>query len=234
MSITSPTNFLEIVQRVSTECGIPTAPTTLLGATGQTLDLMNWTSQAWTELQQKYPDWSFMYVSPGVSFVTVAGQTQYTATQAGVTIGDVSLWDRNSFRIYNTAAGQATETDLYYVPYAQWKDGYNKGSLRTTQRMPAVFSIHPQNHLILECPLVGYTVTGDYYRLPTVLALDADVPTDLPIMYYMLIVAKAMEKYALFESAPEVLAASERLGNRLMNSLENTRSTEVSTGGALA
>lgn len=235
MSSISPTNFLELVQRVSIEVGIAgDLPTTLAGAEGEILALSTWVNQVWMDLQQKYPDWGFMVQSPGFSFTTIASQTKYTATGMGISLGDVSSWARETFRVYTTATGTASEVFMTYVSYKAWRDSYNLGSLRTTEQIPIVFSIHPDNGIVLSNPAAGYTVTGDYYRLPTAMAVDADVPTGLPTQYYPIIVAGAMEKYALFESAPEVKAAAHVLGGPLMSRLENTRLIEVTPGAALA
>lgn len=235
MSIVSPTNFLEIVQRVGIEVGLAGDPVaSLTGVEGELLNLVTWSNQAWLDLQMKYPDWGFMLQSPGFSVPTIASQTKYSATDLGITAGDVSSWCRETFRVYTTATGTSSEVFMTYVSYKEWRDSYNIGALRTTQRQPTVFSIHPDNGIVLVCPAAGYTVEGDYYRLATSMAVDADVPTGLPAIYYPLIVAGAMRMYSMFESAPEVLTAANRLGDPLMARLENTRLIEVTAGGALA
>ena len=235
MSSLSPTNFLELVQRVSIEVGIAgDPPTTIVGATGEILALATWVNQAWMDLQQTYPDWGFMLQSPGFSFATIASQTKYTATGMGITAGDVSSWARETFRVYTTATGVVSEVFMTYVSYKAWRDSYDLGALHTTERQPVVFSIHPDNGIVLPCPSAGYTVKGDYYSRPTAMSVDADIPTGLPTQYYPILVAKAMEKYAMFESAPEVRMAARSLGDPLMSRLENTRLIEVTPGGALA
>lgn len=235
MSIPSPTNFLEIVQRVGIEVGLAGDPVaSLAGVEGELLNIVTWSNQAWLDLQMKYPDWGFMLQSPGFSFVTVASQTKYTATSMGISDGDVSSWDRETFRVYTTTTGTSSEVPMTYVSYKEWRDSYNIGALQTTERQPTVFSIHPDNGIVLVCPAAGYTVTGDYHRLASSMAIDADVPTGLPGIYYPLIVAGAMRMYSMFESAPEVLTAANRLGDPLMSRLENTRLIEVTAGGALA
>src|SRR5437016_13675204 len=110
MSSFSPQNFLDLVQRLSLECGIPgSGPVTTVNQTGQTADLVNWTASAWMDLQTKHLDWSFMLVSPGLSFATIAGQAFYTPTQMGITAGLVNSYKKNTFRNYLTSAGPATE-----------------------------------------------------------------------------------------------------------------------------
>jgi hypothetical protein len=149
-----------------------------------------------------------------------------------VTDGEVSKWKRDTFRSYLTSAGTPSEIVMDWVPYDEWRDAYNIGALRTSQVNPTVFSVHPNQSLMVQCPLAGYTITGDYYQMPQVLDGDADT-LSLPARYIMLPVYKAMMFYGAFESAPEVYGQGERLYNAMMNTLENARLPEIMTGGAL-
>lgn len=234
MSTENPANFLDLVRRLSIEIGDPgDGPTTLSGATGQTRRLMMWINQAWIEINEAYPDWDWNRVTPGVSFVTVAAQTIYTPTQAGVPGGEVGHWDKDTFRTYLTTGGTDVELHMQWVPYDEWRDVYNFGSMRTAQVQPMIFSILPNLSLALQCPLVGYTVTGDYFTLPSGMSADADIPA-LPLRYFMTIVYKAMTYYGSFESAPEVYAAGEEGYNRMMTRMTSLRMPEITAGGALA
>lgn len=89
--------FLEIVNRVRQNCGISGADlSTVTGATGESLRLINWVNESWLDIQAMKPNWHWMRRS--AAFPTVAGQASYTATQAGVT--DFGHWSRDSFRNY--------------------------------------------------------------------------------------------------------------------------------------
>jgi hypothetical protein len=234
MSLLNPTNFLDLVQRLSFEAGIAGAgPTTVIGATGQSEDLAAWINQAWLEIQSKYLDWDFMRVSPGVSFVTVAGQMIYTPAQAGVAVGVVNSWARETFRVYNTVTGTPSEIRIKFWPYDDWRDTFQISALRTSQVLPVNFTILPNQSLGLQCPAAGYTITGDYFSAPLGFAADADIPS-IPVQFIMLIVYEALKQYALFESAPEVLTRAEKGANRLWNLLENGRLPQVYTAGSLA
>ena len=48
----------------------------------------------------------------------------------------------------------------------------------------------------------GYTITGDYFRSPTEMVADGDLPTGLPAQFHMAIVYLAMTYYAGYEAAP--------------------------------
>lgn len=233
MSLLNPETFLDLVQRTSFECGIAgPGPSTLVGATGQNADLFNWVNQAWLEIQSKHPYWLFKRVSPGVSFATVAGQMIYTPTQAGVTVGDVAAWDIGTFRVYKTATGTSSEIFMEFEDYDIWRDCYQIGALRTAQVQPIVFTVLPNRSLGIQCPLAGYTITGDYFSVPTPFTADGDIPS-IPKQYIMLIVYEAMKKYAFFESAPDVLNQAKTYADPLMTRLENTNLPPIRTCGAL-
>ena len=62
-----------------------------------------------------------------------------------------------------------------------------------------------------------YTIEGEYKRSTQVLALDADVPTNLPDDFHMAIVWQALTYYGFYENAPEVLEEAEtKFGNLLI------------------
>ncbi len=233
MSLLNPVNFLDLVQRLSFEAGIAgSGPTTVVNATGQTQNLCSWINQAWIDIQSRHPDWQFQRVSPGFSFVTVAGQMIYTPAQAGVAAG-VSAWDRHTFRVYNTVAGQASELRMTYWDYDDWRDTFQISSLRTGQVLPVNFTVLPNRSIGLQCPLAGYTITGDYYTIPTGFTADADVPS-IPSRFIMAIVFEALKAYALYESAPEVMTRAERESQKFMTRLENDQLPEVYAGPELA
>jgi hypothetical protein len=89
--------FLEIVNRVRQNCGISGADlSTVTGATGESLRIINWVNESWLDIQSMRPNWHWMRRS--VAFPLVAGQATYTTAQTGVT--DFGHWLRDSFRNY--------------------------------------------------------------------------------------------------------------------------------------
>lgn len=234
MSVANPSTFLDLVQRFAIEVGIANdGPTTVIGQTGEASRLVNAVATAWIDIQKIHPDWGFLLQTPGVSFTTVAGQTLYTPTQAGVSAGVVGRWRRETFRCYHTASGQATEIYLRYIGYDEWRDLYQLGSLRTTQVQPTIMTITPTFSIGLQTPLAGYTITGEYYSVPVQLALDADVPT-IPSQHIMGIVYRAMMSYGAYESAPEVYQRGAVEYNLVRAQMEKDRMMEITSTGALA
>lgn len=225
MSVLNPSTFLDFVQRAAQDCRLANIPTSTLGQVGQAADFVNWTNETWKEIQNRRDDWWWMRAS--LSFTTVGGTTIYTP------VANVSGYHKRSFRYYKTSTGLASELPLPYLEYDRWRDSYQLGSLRTTQTVPQVFTITPALSIGLNTPLVGYTVTGDYYRAMTQFETDNDV-TDLPIPYRMLIVYGVMMKYGASKNSSELYTTGEKEYGKLMNKLEARQLPEVEGASALA
>jgi hypothetical protein len=218
-------NFLEICQRAQRECGIATTLTTVVGQSGEHRRFVDWVQDAWNDIQTVHQDWEWLRQS--VSFVTVNGQATYTPLECGITAGTFGMWARDSFRSYETAGGVNTEMTTSYIGYEDWRQLYQLGAHRDTRSRPVQISITPAKSIALApYPADGYTVTGDYYTAPVVLALDADTPL-LPAQFHMAVVWKACISYGAFEAAPEVYQRGELEFKKLMRRLERDRMPEI-------
>lgn len=223
----NPETFLELVQRAHYECGVQgDPPDSLADASGVNYRLFLWVNEAWKFIQGLHDDWHFLHRE--FTFPVVAGQTTYTATQAGITEGAVSKWRLNTIRVHHTATGQSSEVPMQWHPYDEFRDTYLISTLRTVQRYPYHFSVHPNMSLLIECPLAGYTISGEAYAAVKGFTADADVPT-LEKEDRMAIVYKAMEFYANDENAPEVLATAHSGLKRILNRLETRRLDAITT-----
>ena len=80
----------------------------------------------------------------------------------------------------------------------------------------------------------SYTITGDYFVAPSERAADIDVPVGIPTRFHMLIVYRAMMKYAGYESAPEVYQRASEENAGMYAQLEALRAPRIGFGGALA
>lgn len=223
-------NYLQLTKRLQMECGVSGAPyATVQNLTGEPLRLATWINAAWLDIQAIHEDWQWLRVS--TSFVTVSGQGQYTLAQCNTT--NFGLWQRDTFRNYNTAAGTSTEIFMPYVDYEEWRDGYLFGALRQTKTRPFVASIAPDKSICLgPIPDVGYTVTADYFTKPVDLVLDADTPT-IPDKFNMAIVYRAMMFYGDYEAAPEVISRGASEFHKQLRRMECDRLPEVMTCGSL-
>lgn len=224
-------NFLQLCQRTVEKCGIArgTAITTVVSQSGKALQLINRVSEAWGDIQSQHRDWEFKRAS--TSFATVAGQASYTLAEAGTS--NFGQWDKQSFRNYLTATGTPSEVFMDFIDYQSWKDLYQFSSNRTATSQPRDFTILPNKSIGLgPVPLVGYTVTGDYFTGLIEMALDADTPS-LPTNYHMMIVYRAMMLYAPSDAASEIYQEGQTEFKKLMSRLESDYLPEITLSGPM-
>ena len=230
-------NLLALVNRMRRECGVATSDlTTVVGASGESQRITDWVVQAWTEIQEEHPEWNWLRST--VSFDTIANQFEYTPTDAipvGIALTDFGSWDEESFRIYLTATGTPDEMFLEYRDYANFRDLYQFSSFRTTYMRPLSLAVRPNDKALLlgPTPDTVYTVVGEYFTSPVELALDADTPA-MPSRFHMAIVYRAMQSYALYEAAPEVMTRGQTGYNEMLKRIEFDQLMPVTTGGPLA
>lgn len=225
-------NFLAGVQRLCRECGVGNVTTTI-NQSGEARRMVDWYNSAWMDIQGTRRDWGWMRAS--ASFVTVDGQASYAigtaAGEVGVSAASFGSWVKDSFRSYLTASGTSAELFMGYMEYDDWRTIYQFSSARTTKSQPTRFTITPAKAIGLgSVPLVGYTVTGDYFACPTEMAADADIPS-LPAHYHLAIVYRAMMMYGAFEAATEVYQRGASEFKLMMNRIENDRTPDITVGG---
>lgn len=236
-------NYLQLCQRTAVECGAQGTLTTVVGAAGSLGRIVEWVGDSWSDIQMDHDDWDWMRSSnllgAGVSFVTVAGQASYPLGTGpgtvGVAVDAFGKWDRGTFRNFTTAVGFRNETYMDDISFDTWRNSYMYGAMRSEQTRPITIAIGPDQSLNLGPPPNGqYTITGDYFVAPQDLALDADVPLGLPTRFHILIVYRAMLKYAGYESAPEVYERASRENAGTYAQLMALRAPRFSWGGTLA
>lgn len=225
-------NFLALVNRLRLECGVSGSDLgTVVGATGEMNRLKTWVAQAWYEVQTIDNDWDWM--RQPFSFTTTTGQAEYTPTQAGIT--SFSHWKIDSCRCYPTASGIQAEMFLDAIDYDVWRNTYQFGTFRTTYTRPVAATITPAKNLALgPAPdATGYTIVGEYFTAPVMLSADGDTPA-MPDRYHMLIVYLAMQSYAQFEAAPEVMSRGIEGYKKMLAKLRLDQQIDLQLGGALA
>jgi len=79
----------------------------------------------------------------------------------------------------------------------------------------------------------GYTIVGDYFKQPTELALDTDIP-GIPTRFQMAIVYLAMRYYGEYEQDDYVRQTADMQYNKLYQRMNIAQLPEVVGGGALA
>jgi hypothetical protein len=200
-------NYLTLAQKLRRKCRVMgSGPTAVTGQSEEYSRLLDWISEAWMEIQRMRNDWAFQRAT--ATCATVLGQTSYSASDFGIsdTLGfwAVDYENGDTFRNYVTATGTSSETFMDVWDYDRWRDTYLFGALRTSYTRPYVVAVTPDNAIACG-PIAdaGYTLVGDYYKVPTELVAATDTPT-LPVQYHMAIVYKAMMYYGASEAAPEV------------------------------
>lgn len=225
-------NFLQLVQRLQAECGVSGSPiATTVAQTGENSLLVNWINAAWQDLQSAHQDWGWLRTS--TSFVTVDGKSTYTPTEAGTT--NFGMWDRYTFRCYNTSAGIKSEIFMEYVEYDFWRDGYLFGALRDTRSQGFVVAVAPADKSVCigPVPASGYTIEADYYTQATEMAADADTPA-MPSKFHMAIVYRAMIHYGMYNAASEVVQRGDMEYKKILRRIIIDRLPEITVGPALA
>ena len=222
--------FLELCQRVRQECGIAgTGPSAVSSQVGQLKKVVDWTNDAWRELQLMHDDW--LWKRKDFTLTLSASDNDYSAADASVT--DLGEWDLETFRIYLTSATVSDETFLSRMEYDVWRNVWVIGS--QTPSRPNVVAQKPDLHLGFgPVPDATYTVTGQYLQATQQMSADADTPTGLPAEFHMIIVYIAMRKYAASEAAPEVWANAKDEYSRKLRALERKQLPKWRTGSALA
>ena len=225
-------DYLGLVNRLRQEAGITSSKLlSLSNAVGEAARCIDWIAQAWEEIQTAEVDWDWLRGS--VSFPTVAQKPTYTPAECGLT--DFARWKTDSFRTYVTAVGMASEIWLEPIQYDDWRNKYQFSSFRTTYSRPLVVTVTPAKALGFG-PIPGpegYTVVGEYFKVPQVLVADTDTPK-MPERYHMAIVYLALRYYALYEAAPEALQRAEDGYRRLMTRIRLDQLPAVQMAGALA
>ncbi len=224
-------NRLQLAQQLRRDCGISGSETTTVDASGEWSDVVNWIDRAWEDIQLDRPNWLWMRTT--ASFSTVAEQAEYPYASAPLSLTDFARWVPRSFRIYKTSIGNEMILDEW-ESYERFRDTYLIGSQRTSYGYPSSIVVSPTKSLILALPPddTSYTISGDYYKVPTMLSADTDEP-DMPPRFHMLIVYRAMEFAGFKESANELITLAQKNIIRMTRLLEDDQLPTVTRAGSL-
>lgn len=227
-------NFLALAQRVRSECGgSSTGPAAVTGQTGENLRFVNWTNEAWRDIQNAHTTWRFMRF--GFTVNTVANQDSYaygacTDTTTSSPISAFDRWVHDSFKLYTVSL--ADELELIHLPYEDWRQLYR--TRPQVANRPINSTILPDNKIgVGPKPAGVYVLSGDYYRAAALMAADGDTPT-LPTQFEMAIVWKAVMYYAINQEAGSLYATAEKEYDRLMAKLEANQLPRIEWPGAMA
>jgi hypothetical protein len=231
--------WLSMVNRVRREAGVSGSNLITLGGTlaAENTRIKDWVDEAWIDIQRLRPDWNFMLSD--FAFNTTIGVGDYTAATLSTPLTRFKNWKKDTFRAYLTATGFPDEQIVDHISFSRFRDMYLFGNMRSTTGRPVLFSIDQDKHVrIGPVPDAVYTINGQYYRLATGFAAEADTPqTTAPLFeedFHMLIVWKALESYGLYESAPEVLLRAQTEAQKIMSRLTIDEMPQISYAAPLA
>lgn len=218
--------FLEICQSVRRESGIAgNGPLSVINNVGELDRIVNWTKQAYQDIQDIKPDWQFL--RNDFDFICTSSLNTYPKE----TISGLANWKKDSFRVYC-----GTTDDEQYLDYVEWclfRDTRLYGPSRSNTGRPIEFSIKPDKSVVLwPMPDTNYSVNGEYFKEAHVMALDSDVP--IFDRFHMVIVWNAVMRYASYVESPTLFAKAQREFNRLINKIDIDESSPVSVGCPIA
>jgi hypothetical protein len=229
-------NFLALCQRLRRKCRVAgSGPTAVTAQSEEYSRLVDWVNEAWMLIQRKHEqDWLFMRASCSAN--TINGQANYGAGEFNLTdLGRfaVNYANGDTFRVYSTSGGIASETFMEVIDYDDWRDRFLIGALRSSYMRPDTVAIGPDGSLYCgPIPSAGWTIVGDYYRAPSEMVAANDTPS-LPSQYHMAIVYRAMMLYGASEAAQEVYVEGENSFDQIMREIERTQLPRIRLAGSL-
>lgn len=210
--------FLELCQKLVRKAGISSAPVSVLNQVGEAGRVVDWIAEAYEFVQNKHPDWEFLRA--GVSFPTTAGKERYTPAEAlQLTFGQWRF--ALTWRCYHTAQGVADEQIIDYMPYDDWRSTYMMGTNRLATGRPQIVTQAPNQSLVFwPTPDDNYTIIGEQYTAPAVMAANTDVPI-FAARFHNAIVYRALMLYGEFEGDPNTFSTGQTEFARYLSMLES-------------
>lgn len=232
--------FLELCQATARECGISgTVPTTVASQTGELNRIVQWVKDAYTEIQNRHKNW--LWLRSEFTFGTTADDDTYgyldlTDVSDAAAISRFSHWLIHDpewpAKSYLTSTGVSGEGFLTFMEWNHFRRVYKVGT--QTSGQPAWITVDPRQNLVLgPAPSAAYTITGDYQQSAQLMSADGNIP-EMPTHFHMLIVYYAMQKYAGFDAANEIMIRAVNEGGRLMRQLENNQLPQLRFAAPMA
>ena len=217
--------YLQLCQRAAIECGVANAslaatPSGVVSATGELKRLCGYVADAWRELQGRR-HWSWMWEL--ATIVVPEGQS----TLATGIVED--RWDKNLSYVPGASSDSGRFMD--YMPWQQFRLLYPRV---LPGNSIGVWSIDPVGTFCIDgiAPVGGFTATVERWKNPTALRADDDVP-GLPADLQMILVYKAMRKYAQFDEAGNQRAIAMDETRDLMRDLQIRCLPQITLGSSL-
>lgn len=178
--------YLNLCQRLVEEAGISGTINSVVGATGEFKRITEWIKRSTTEIEGKWFDWNFLHEFATVNIIV--GVSDYPAP------ADHNSWDTA------TATIPADSMQLFFIQWVRQK----RDPTQPIDGDPYKFTVLPDQSLrFYDTPLRAAAVSIEYWRRATILINNTDEPA-IPEQFRDIIVWKALQYYANYESADEV------------------------------
>lgn len=224
--------FLELCRDLGREAGVSGWEdlVSVVNQQGEFGDIVAWIAKAYEYVQNARPLWKFLFSE--WTFPTIAGTSAYSKSSTGLT--EIKTWSLDSFRCYKQSLGTDDEQFLTPVPYREFKDVYLFGANRNVTGRPSLFTVKPDNSLVLwPTPDDVYVVEGEAQIRPQVMTQNDDTPI-FPGQFADVLVWKGLMFYAAEEAAPELYANGEREFGVVFGKLEADQHPPMQMAAPLA
>lgn len=187
-------NFLQLAKRVRQEAGLSgTGPASVANQAGEVERIIDWTRDAWTEIQGLMGGrWAWLWES--YSGALVVGQSVYDpASDWSIT---PKSWDEL----------RLDGMPVALIPWELFRDAFPV----IHDGLPTHASVRPDGKIAFSAaPMDTHAVTAEFYALPQILAQNTDEPL-MDERYHMAIVWRAVAMAAQFEESPVMQQMAER------------------------
>jgi len=225
--------FLQVCQRLGQEAAIGNMgnPSDVVSQVGEEKRIVDWVATVYEDVQNLHLDWNFLRTS--FSFAMTSGTGAYPTTS----VTNYASWDQDgpdTFRTYLTASGISDEQVIQYVAWEDYRTAYLLASQRTTTGRPTIYTIKPDESLLLwPIPDDDYTLVGEYFILPDIMAVSGDIPI-IPPRFHMVLVWGGLMFYGAYSAEPDKYAFGEDRYEKILRKLEIDQLPQLSFGESLA
>lgn len=167
-----------------------TNPTSVLAQSGRLLKIVNWTNEAWKQIQNHRPDWDWM-ADTFTGSISLAGGATYTP-EGSFSLTRFGSWRQDdltsgfkAMSMYLTATGVSDEQPLDQISWRTYRERYVRGTQNTDR--PIEWAITPAKSIAFgPAPDASYTVRGEFFHRANTMAANTDEP-ELPVQFHELI-----------------------------------------------
>ena len=192
--------FIELVRAVRSRVGMQgTGPSSITGAAGAEVDLVNVVSDAWLDIQNSRDDWRWMRSQ--ATFNVAVGTEVYTPFTIFATSSHrLGRWREDTFYWTDT---DSKKKPANYLDYDNWTYRHLNDTAADNNKI-SEWTIRPYDEaIVVNRPSSTYSVRIDYQKKPQTLVTDSDTP-EMPSHFHLVIVYEAVSKYCAAISTPEI------------------------------